>query len=438
VTSAGDRAFVEKIWDVPAGTIRPEPGLDAISLFQKLEAGEVKAVWIIGTNPVASMPNRARVIAGLQRAELVIVQDAFHPTETSRYADILLPGALWAEADGTMVNSERNVTLMPQAVPPPGEAMADWQVIAQVAQRLGFENFFDYKSAGEVFDEIRRTWNPKTGYDLRGMDYEKLSVNPLQWPCAPDENEGKSIRYLVTGRAGSPLSAASGTDGAHGVTRPTEIIFPTDSGKAQFFARPFLPPAEMPDAQFPFALTNGRLAHQWHTLTKTGKVPSLNKLNPGAFVEIHPEDAARLGVEDGTLIKVGSLRGFAIYPAQVTTRVRPGDCFAPIHWNDQFGENLCINATTNDACDAISLQPEFKFTAVALEKVEIEMPDDFTTEQKKFLHDLLSHVSNHYHVNGAGVPVLPESVPFTASQRQHINDLLAQFGKADSKIEKRP
>ena len=438
VTSADDRDAIEKIWNVPPGTIRAEPGLDAVALFKKMEAGEVKAVWIIGTNPVASMPNRARVIAGLQRAELVIVQDAYHPTETSRYADILLPGALWAEAEGTMVNSERNVTLMPQAVPPPGETMADWQIVARVAQLLGFGNDFNYKNAGDVFDEIRRTWNSKTGYDLRGMDYKKLSTRSLQWPCAPDEKNEQAIRYLTTGRAGSPLPAANANNGAHGVTRPTWIIFPTDSGKAQFFARPFLPPAEMPDAEFPFALTNGRLAHQWHTLTKTGKVETLNKLNPGAFVEIHPEDAARLGVEDGTLVKVGSRRGFAVYPAQVTTRVRPGDCFAPIHWNDQFGENLCVNAATNDACDAISLQPEFKFTAVALARVVVEMPDDFTAEQKKFLHELLSHVSDHYHVNGAGAPVLPESAPFTAAQRKHISELFAKLCVADSKIEKRP
>ena len=138
VTSAEDRAFIEKLWGVSAGTIRAEPGLDAVSLFKNLEAGEVKAVWIIGTNPVASMPNRQRVINGLQRAELVIVQDAYHPTETSHYADILLPGAVWAEAEGTMVNSERTVTLMQPAITPPGEARADWALISQVARQSWF------------------------------------------------------------------------------------------------------------------------------------------------------------------------------------------------------------------------------------------------------------------------------------------------------------
>ena len=420
VTNAKDRAAIEKIWNLAPGAIRPEPGLDAVALFKKMEAGEVKALWVIGTNPVASMPNRARVIAGLQKAELVIVQDAYHPTETSRYADILLPGALWAEAEGTMVNSERNVTLMPRAVPPPGEALPDWQIIARVAQLLGFGESFNYPDAAAVFDEIRQTWNAKTGYDLRGMDYVKLSERSRQWPCAPDEADGKPIRYLAK---------QHGHDTIH---------FATDSGRAVFFARPFLPPAEMPDAEFPFALTNGRLAHQWHTLTKTGKVPTLNKLNPGAFVEINPEDASRLAVEEGTLVRVGSRRGFAIYPAQITTRVRPGDCFAPIHWNDQYGENLCVNAATNDACDDISLQPEFKFSAVALAKVEVDAAGDFTLEQKIFLRGLMTGVSDHYQVNGHGAPVLPKSAPFTASQRQHINELFARLGGADSKIEKKP
>ena len=401
VVDAADRATVEKIWGVPSGTISPTPGLDAVALFKKMEAGEVKAVWIIGTNPIASMPNRARVIAGLQKAELVIVQDAFHPTETTLYADILLPGALWAEAEGTMVNSERNVTLMPRAVAPPGEAMADWEIISLIAQRMGFPENFNYAGAGDVFDEIRQTWNPKSGYDLRGMDYAKLREQPCQWPLAPEAALGKPIRYL---------------------TPDDSIQFPTKSGHAQFFARPFLPPAEQPDAEFPFVLTNGRLEHQWHTLTKTGKVASLNKLNPGAFLQIHPADAQQLGVHQGALVKVGSRRGFAIYPAQVTPRVRPGECFAPIHWNDQFGDNLCVNATTTEAVDEISLQPEFKFSAVSLAKVASAVPEDFSAEQKNYL---LRHLAQ---ARPRGQRV-PENAPFTPAQREFIARLLASSEK---------
>ncbi len=396
VTDAADRACVEQIWGVPAGTISPKPGLDAVALFKKLEVGEVKAVWIIGSNPVASMPNRSRVVAALQRAELVIVQDAFQPTETSRYADILLPGALWAEAEGTMVNSERNVTLMPRAVTPPGDACADWQIIAGVAQHLGFGNFFNYRGAGEVFDEIRRTWNPKTGYDLRGMDYAKMGERPQQSPCPPESATGAAIRYW---------------------TAENSLRFPTDSGRAHFFARPCLPPAELPDVDFPFVLTNGRVEHQWHTLTKTGKVAALNRLNPGPFLEIHPIDAEQLGVHQGMLVRAESRRGFAVYPAAVTTRVRPGECFAPIHWNELFGENLAVNATTSEAVDAISLQPEFKFTAVKLSKTAAGVPEQFSAEQKNYLLRFLGQVQPRQ-------SVIPSTAPFTPAQREFIHQTL--------------
>ncbi len=414
IADADDRAAVEKIWGLAPGTIQSKPGLAAVEMFQKIETGEVKAVWIIGTNPIASMPNRARVIAALQRAELVIVQDAFHPTETTKYADILLPGALWAEAEGTMVNSERNVTLMPRAIAPPGEAMADWRIISLVAQRMGFAENFNYASASEVFDEIRQTWNPKSGYDLRGMDFEKLREQPRQWPFTPGAERGEAIRYLPGARTARPQVTT--LLGEH-ADEPSALRFPTKSGRANFFTRPFLPPAEQPDAEFPFVLTNGRLEHQWHTLTKTGKVASLNKLNPGAFLQIHPADAEQLGVHQGGLVRVASRRGFAVYPAQVTPRVRPGECFAPIHWNELFGENLAVNATTSEAVDEISLQPEFKFSAVALTKVAPGLLENFSAEQKNYLLRYLAQVSPRGQV-------VPETAPFTLAQREFLRQAL--------------
>jgi sulfite reductase (NADPH) flavoprotein alpha-component len=196
VTSATDRAHLEQLWEVPAGRIQAKPGADAVTMFQQLAAGKIKVVWIICTNPVASMPNRTEVIAGLQAAELVIVQEAFHPTETSAYADILLPGALWAEAEGTMINSDRNVTLMQPAIPLPGETKADWEHVAMIARLLGYEREFGYANASKVFNEIRTTYNLKTEYDLRGVSYETLRVRSQQWPCAPADAQSKPRRYL--------------------------------------------------------------------------------------------------------------------------------------------------------------------------------------------------------------------------------------------------
>ena len=184
VLSADDRAFVEQRWGVPAGTLHTRLGKGTIDLFQRMAQGEIKACWIICTNPVASIANRQTVVAGLRAAELVITQDAYLDTETNRYADVLLPGALWAEADGVMINSERTLTLMPQAVPPPGDALPDWRLIADIACEMGYGHAFSYASAAEVFEEITGFFNPSTGYDLRGASHARLRDTPLQWPCA--------------------------------------------------------------------------------------------------------------------------------------------------------------------------------------------------------------------------------------------------------------
>ncbi len=302
------------------------------------------------------------MITGLEACQPVITQDAYLETETNAYADIILRGALWAEAERVMINSERNMTLMRKAVEPPGEALPDWLIIARVAREMGYGRAFAYESAAEVFEEIRQFWNPKTGYDVRGASHAKLAETPLQRPIAPVAARDRNpIRYLNDGVSQSLRIEEDGC-------RP-EIAFVTERGKAFFLPRPHMPPAEMPDADFPFVLNTGRLQHQWHTLTKTGKVATLNKLNPGPFVELHPDDARALGVADKDRVEIRSRRGRAVLPAAVTDRVRPGTCFAPFHWSDVFGDDLAINAVTSDAVDPVSLQPEFKFSAVALTRV---------------------------------------------------------------------
>ncbi|GAA1234315.1 bifunctional nitrate reductase/sulfite reductase flavoprotein subunit alpha [Kitasatospora nipponensis] len=364
-----DRAFVEELWGVEAGTLRTEVGRGTVEMFERMAAGDIKACWIICTNPVASVANRRTVIAALEAAELVIVQDVFADTETNAYADVLLPATLWAESEGVMVNSERNLSLVQGVVDPPGQALPDWQLIARVARAMGFADAFDYAGAEDVFEELKRAWNPATGWDLRGVSYQRLRETPVQWPApTTDGSDRNPIRYLNDGVSQTLLERADGS-------RP-RLAFPTATGRARFFARPHLPAAELPDDDYPFVLNTGRLQHQWHTLTKTGTVAKLNRLNPGPFVELHPEDAAALAAEDGDHIEVASRRGRAVLPAVVTDRVRPGNCFAPFHWNDLFGEYLSINAVTNDAIDPISFQPEFKACAVALRVVPAPPPKE--------------------------------------------------------------
>lgn len=359
VLNAEDRDFVEQAWGLAPGTIRTDVGPGTIAMFEQMTAGDIKACWIICTNPVASVANRSTVIEGLQAAELVITQDTYRDTATNAYADVVLPATLWSEADAVMVNSDRTLTLLQQSTRPPGAARPDWQLICDVAAALGFGAAFDFASSAEVFDEIRRFWNPKSGYDLRGASYDRLRQAPVQWPVAPEGADRNPVRYLNDGVSQTLHTHADGT-----VPR---LAFATPSRRAVFHPRPHIDPAEMPDDDYPLVLNTGRLQHQWHTMTKTGRVAALNKLNPGPFVEINPADAA--GVTDGQHVEVSSRRGRVVLPAVVTERVLPGTVWVPFHWNDTHGENLTVNALTNDAVDPDSLQPEFKACAVLLRPV---------------------------------------------------------------------
>lgn len=445
VLADADRAFVEELWELEPGALRADGvGKGTVEMFRKMADGDIRACWIICTNPVASVANRKTVIEGLEAAEFVVTQDVFAETETNAYADVVLPGALWTETEGVLINSERNLTLARPAADPPGEAMADWRIIAAVARAMGYEKGFAYDSAEEVFEEIKRAWNPATGWDLRGVSYERLRETPVQWPAAsadgPDRNP---VRYV--GEDGSPS-------------------FPTASGRAVFHARPHIPAAEMPDDDYPYVLNTGRLQHQWHTLTKTAKVAKLNKLNPGPFVEVHPQDAAELGLAEGDSVEVASRRGRAVLPAVVTDRVRPGCCFAPFHWNDLFGEYLSVNAVTSDAVDPLSFQPGFKMCAVSLTKaatpvtvrapalmggaataqaptevsvpplaalpaasvpapfgLEPAPPPVLAEHERRYLTGFLAGIPS----GAPGVPVLPPDAPFSPEHALWVNGVLA-------------
>ncbi|GAB7069656.1 bifunctional nitrate reductase/sulfite reductase flavoprotein subunit alpha [Mycolicibacterium hodleri] len=441
VTSADDRAFVERVWGLAAGTIRTDVGPGTVDMFRQMADGHVKACWIICTNPVASVANRKTVITGLESAELVITQDAYRTTATNHYADVVLPATLWAEADAVMVNSDRNLTLLRQAIPAHGDARPDWQLICQVAGQLGFGEDFAYASSEEVFEEIREFSNPRTGYDLRGVDYERLRQGPVQWPAPPPGQPGGDvdrhpIRYLNDGVSQDPFVDLDGH-------RP-RLAFPTPSRRAVFHPRPHLPPAEMPDDDYPTVLNTGRLQHQWHTMTKTGKVAKLNKLDDGPFVEIHPDDAAALNVVEGQPVEVASRRGRAVLPAVVTDRVRPGNCFAPFHWNDEHGEYLAVNAVTSDAVDPVSLQPEFKACAVRMRPAgpppaPVDLAGGRTHRIGSALgldeHPVpaLADAEKHYLAgffralppDVHGVPVLPAEAPVGAAVRHYVDGMLA-------------
>ncbi|GAA5198923.1 bifunctional nitrate reductase/sulfite reductase flavoprotein subunit alpha [Microbacterium jejuense] len=437
VFDADDRAFVEERWGIEPGSIRAESGAGTIDLFRRTADGEIKAVWIICSNPVASVANRRTVIEALETAELVVVQDVYGETATSAYADVVLPATLWVESDGVSVSSDRTMTLVQEVLPAPGEAQPDWLTICQIARAMGFEGF-DFASSEEVFDEIRGFWNPRTGWDLRGATYERLRQAPVQWPAPPDDTGTRHpIRYLNDGVSQTLHVEADGS--------VPQLAFATPSRRAQFLARPHLDPAELPDDDYPWVLNTGRLPHHWHTLTKTGRVAKLAKLHPGPFVEVHPVDAELHGIADGDQVEVASRRGRFVVPAVLTDRVQPGGLFAPFHWNDEHGEYVTVNAVTSDAVDPLSAQPEFKYAAVSLRRVgpapaaaddsaEVEAalrgagvaltPPELTDIEGAYLAGFLSMVRSVVLAPGQ-VPVLPPEAPLGPLVRGWFDGVLA-------------
>jgi ferredoxin-nitrate reductase len=341
VTDAADRAAMEAHWDCPP--ISPEPGLPAVALFDALAEGRVKAVWVAATNPMVSMPDGARVRAALERAELVVVQDAYHPTETSALAHAVLPAAAWPEKDGTMTNSERRVGLVRRALAPPGEARPDWAIFAGLARALGFGDHFAWPDAAAVFDEFAACTAGRP-CDVSDVDHERLRrEGSAQWG---------GERLYVDRRV------------------------PTPDGRARFAPTPHAGPAEAPDGEHPLLLTTGRVAEHWHTLTRTGKSSALKAAAPEPVLELHPDDAAAAGVKAGERARIVSRRGTAVARVAVVDTLPAGVAFVPFHWGAlHAGPGAgTVNATTHGVTDPTSHQPELKALAVRVEPVAAPRP----------------------------------------------------------------
>jgi len=344
VTDEAARAAVERHWSIPAGAIAPTPGLSALEIFAGLARGDVRAVWIIATNPAASMPDLDLVEKALRQAELVVVQDAYHPTETTRFADILLPAAQWPEKDGVMTNSERRLTYLPRLTEPPGEALPDAVILTRFAREMGWKDAFAYATTAEIFDEFARL-TAGTPCDYSGVSHARLRLaGPLQWPCPSTEHPGTARLYA-------------------------DSRFPTPDGRARFVAVEHDEPVERPDGAFPLTLTTGRVRDHWHTLTRTAKSPALTARTPEPILEVNLIDARRVGLADGDFAEITSRRGKAVAQCRVSATIREGTCFLPFHWGRHFGFYKSANNLTLSARDPLSKQPELKACAVRLRRL---------------------------------------------------------------------
>jgi assimilatory nitrate reductase catalytic subunit len=346
---AQHREAVRQFWNSPRMAERP--GLKAVDLFDAIDAGRVRAVWIMATNPVVSLPDADRVRRALARCPLVIVSDCVAANDTLPFAHIRLPAAGWGEKDGTVSNSDRHVSRQRAFVPLAGQARPDWWIVSQVAQRMGFAQGFGYTGPDQIFDEHARlsalAVNFGRLFDLRGVaglsaeQYAQLP--PRQWPTP-----GATQRPFADGR------------------------FATPDGRARFIATAARAPRHAPVAEFPLILNTGRIRDQWHTMTRTALAPALNAHEPEPYVDAHALDLRTAGVAAGELVRVTSRWGSALARVRASGQVPAGMLFMPIHWNEQFAAEARVDAVVNPVVDAISGEPEFKHTPVRIERLDVE------------------------------------------------------------------
>ncbi|MCJ8166580.1 molybdopterin-dependent oxidoreductase [Pontibacter sp. E15-1] len=336
------RAEVQQFWG--GGVISGKPGLTATEMFEALNDGRLKAIWILCTNPLTSLPNARMAEEGLKKAKFVVVQEISNKPETLAYADVVLPAAAWAEKEGTMTNSERRVTYLDKVIDAPGEALPDAEIICRFARKMGYRGF-DYVSFADIYKEHTQL-TAGTNIDATGLSYEMLQTNrSLQWPFKTGDTGNGTARLF------------------------TDKVFYTPSRKAIIHAPSDAQTSEQPDADFPLILTTGRIRDQWHTMTKTGKVNKLKKHIGQAFLEIHPADAECLHIAGGDIVEVTSRRGEVRVKAKLSANIKQGVVFLPMHWGKILGSDLHrANNVTNDQLDPISKEPDFKFCAVQVQK----------------------------------------------------------------------
>jgi formate dehydrogenase major subunit len=324
------RARFEAAWGT---ALDPKPGLTVVEILKGALDGTIRGMFIAGENPFLSDPNTNQVRQALAALEFLAVQDIFL-TETAEFADVILPAAAFLEKTGTYTNTDRRVQIGRQAVAPPGQARPDWQIFADLMTRLGHPSC--YASPESIFDELVAL-TP----DYRGLSYAALGQTGKLWPCPDPATDGLAVLFNER--------------------------FPTPTGRGKFVPCEFAPAKELPDADYPLVLNTGRLLEHWHTGTMTRRATALDALQPVPFVEMHPDDLARLGLVAGTRVRVTSRRGAIELAARASTAVTPGSVFIPFHFRE-----AAANLLTIDALDPHGKIPEFKFCAVRVEAAALQ------------------------------------------------------------------
>ncbi|WP_435275863.1 molybdopterin-dependent oxidoreductase [Psychrobium sp. nBUS_13] len=345
------RETVQTFWDSP--TLCQEQGLKAVDMFNAIKDGKIKAVWIMATNPLVSLPNRNAVIEALENCELVVVSDCVDKNDTLAYADVAFPATTWAEKNGMVTNSERRISRQRGIISAPGEARHDWQIICDVAKKMGFETAFNYEHPVEIFREhaaLSGFNNGSNGHPARDFDISGLQTltqeqydnfTPTSWPVNDTYPNGCARMF---------------NDG----------LYFTPSGKATFIAVEQSANKGKPGEAYPLLLNSGRYRDQWHSMTRTGRSFSLAKHTKEPFLSIHPTDAKLTSIEEGQLVGVTSEFGHVLLPCVFDKGLRRKTLFAPIHWTQQTASNANISNCFSQRVDPISGQPDSKYVAVKI------------------------------------------------------------------------
>jgi ferredoxin-nitrate reductase len=340
LSNESHRNEVERFWQVPLGTIAPKAGLTATEMFDALNDGKLKAIWILCTNPLISLPDVRMAERGLNKAKFVVVQDVTSKLETLKYADVVLPAAAWTEKEGTMTNGGRYISHLDKVIDAPGEALPDAEIISRFARKMGYHGF-DYKDASEIYAE-HAALTKNTTIDISDLNYQVLKEKrSVQWPYTKQIN-------------------------GHGTPRLfTDKKFHTPNQKAHIHSFGDINQSEPVSNIHPLILTTGRVRDQWHTMSKTGKVNKLKQHTSESFLEIHPEDAAKRNIKDNEVIEVFNERGNVRVKAKFSLNIKPGVVFMPMHWGKVLNSDLNrVNNLTNNLVDPKSKEPDFKFSVV--------------------------------------------------------------------------
>ncbi|GLQ33405.1 molybdopterin oxidoreductase family protein [Litoribrevibacter albus] len=361
------RKEIAEFWGIDEEFFPKKRGLTETDIFPAIETGQIKGLWLVATNPMTSMPNTARIRKTLEKLDFLVIQDAYADVETTHYAHMYLPAAVWAEKEGCFTNTERRINIVRQVTQPKGDSKPDFWIFKELAKRFPNGQKIHFPETPEgAFEEMKQlSKGDKRTLDISGMSHDLIEKSRgIQWPF----REGELEKVDDAQENGVKGNSRLYTDG----------VFQTPDGKANLIPLPFINNNEVPDDEYPFWMNSGRVVEHFHTRTRTGKLGNLNKFSPTPYMEMNPDAAAELGIQHQSYVRIVSRRGDAVVMVQTTQRVPRNMVFIPFHFHD------CVNRVSLGLLDPHSRQPAFKQCAVRIEKVDQQLAAELNAERRAF------------------------------------------------------